>query len=118
MRVQEQATISAAVAIGALLSLKKEVWIPLASSMLIDVDHYPVPLLWAPAFTPGDERRAGRLRRLFHFRFCALRKESISRSLCRLPTPYCLSGSRVHRSRGKSRSVSHVSACHTRHQLL
>lgn len=40
MRVQEHAKLSAVVAIVALPWLKKDVWIPLASSVLIDVDHY------------------------------------------------------------------------------
>ena len=40
MRVQEHAKLSAAMAIVALPRLKKDVWIPLASSVFIDVDHY------------------------------------------------------------------------------
>ncbi len=40
MHVQEHAKLSAAVAIVALPWLKKDVWIPLASSVLIDTDHY------------------------------------------------------------------------------
>jgi hypothetical protein len=40
MRVQEHVKLSAAAAIVALPWLKKDVWIPLASSVLIDVDHY------------------------------------------------------------------------------
>jgi len=40
MRVQEHIKLSAAGAIVALPWLKKDVWIPLASSVLIDVDHY------------------------------------------------------------------------------
>ncbi len=40
MRVQEHVRLSAAAAIVALPWLKKDVWIPLASSVLIDVDHY------------------------------------------------------------------------------
>ena len=40
MRVQEHAKISAAATIVALPWLKKDVWIPLASSVLIDADHY------------------------------------------------------------------------------
>jgi hypothetical protein len=40
MRVQEHVKLSVAAAIVALPWLKKDVWIPLASSVLIDVDHY------------------------------------------------------------------------------
>ncbi len=40
MRVQEHVKLSAAAAIVALPWLKKDVWIPLASSVLIDADHY------------------------------------------------------------------------------
>jgi hypothetical protein len=40
MRVQEHIKLSVAAAIVALPWLKKDVWIPLASSVLIDVDHY------------------------------------------------------------------------------
>jgi hypothetical protein len=40
MRVQEHAKLSVAAAIVALPWLKKDAWIPLASSVLIDVDHY------------------------------------------------------------------------------
>ena len=40
MRIQEHAKLSAMAAIVALPWLKKDVWIPLASSVLIDVDHY------------------------------------------------------------------------------
>jgi len=40
MRVQEHVKLAAAAAIVALPWLKKDVWIPLASSVLIDVDHY------------------------------------------------------------------------------
>ena len=40
MRVQEHVKLSAAVALVALPYLKKDVWIPLTASILIDVDHY------------------------------------------------------------------------------
>src|SRR5574337_347644 len=40
MRVQEHVKISTAAAILALPWLKKDAWIPLAASVLIDVDHY------------------------------------------------------------------------------
>jgi hypothetical protein len=40
MRVQEHVKLSAAMALVTLPWLKKDVWIPLASSILIDVDHY------------------------------------------------------------------------------
>ncbi len=40
MRPKEHATLSIAAAIVALPWLKKDIWIPFASSMLIDVDHY------------------------------------------------------------------------------
>jgi hypothetical protein len=40
MRVQEHIKLSAAMALVTLPWLKKDVWIPLASSVLIDVDHY------------------------------------------------------------------------------
>jgi len=40
MHVHEHAKLSVAGAIVALPWLKKDVWIPLASSILIDVDHY------------------------------------------------------------------------------
>ena len=40
MRVQEHVKLSVAAAMVALPWLKKDVWIPLASSVLIDVDHY------------------------------------------------------------------------------
>jgi hypothetical protein len=40
MRVQEHVKLSTAMAIVAFPWLKKDVWIPLASSILIDVDHY------------------------------------------------------------------------------
>jgi hypothetical protein len=40
MRVQEHIKLSAATAMVTLPWLKKDVWIPLASSVLIDVDHY------------------------------------------------------------------------------
>src|SRR5437660_1818232 len=40
MRVQEHVKLSTAAAIAALPWLKKDVCIPLASSILIDVDHY------------------------------------------------------------------------------
>ena len=40
MRPKEHATLSTAAAIIALPWLKKDIWIPFASSMLIDVDHY------------------------------------------------------------------------------
>lgn len=40
MRVQEHIKLSAAAAMVTLPWLKKDVWIPLASSVLIDVDHY------------------------------------------------------------------------------
>lgn len=40
MRVQEHIKLSSAAAVAALPWLKKDVWIPLAASVLIDVDHY------------------------------------------------------------------------------
>jgi hypothetical protein len=40
MRVQEHVKLSTAAAFAALPWLKKDVWIPLAASVLIDVDHY------------------------------------------------------------------------------
>lgn len=40
MRIQEHVKLSSAAAVVALPWLKKDVWIPLASSVLIDVDHY------------------------------------------------------------------------------
>ena len=40
MRVQEHVKISTAAALIALPWLKKDAWIPLAASVLIDVDHY------------------------------------------------------------------------------
>ena len=40
MRPKEHATLSTAAALVALPWLKKDIWIPFASSMLIDVDHY------------------------------------------------------------------------------
>lgn len=40
MRVQEHVKLAAALAIVALPCLKKDAWVPLASSVLIDVDHY------------------------------------------------------------------------------
>jgi hypothetical protein len=40
MRVQEHIKLSVAAAMVTLPWLKKDVWIPLASSLLIDVDHY------------------------------------------------------------------------------
>jgi len=40
MRVQEHAKLSMAAAFAILPWLKKDVWIPLAASLLIDVDHY------------------------------------------------------------------------------
>src|SRR5579884_3153384 len=40
MRVQEHIKLSAAMALITLPWLKKDVWLPLASSILIDVDHY------------------------------------------------------------------------------
>lgn len=40
MRVQEHIKISTAAAVIALPWLKKDAWIPLAASVLIDVDHY------------------------------------------------------------------------------
>lgn len=40
MRVQEHVTISTAAAVITLPWLKKDVWIPLAASVLIDIDHY------------------------------------------------------------------------------
>jgi len=40
MRIQEHAKLSAMAAIVVLPWLKKDAWIPLASSVLIDVDHY------------------------------------------------------------------------------
>jgi hypothetical protein len=40
MRVQEHVKISTAAAVIALPWLKKDAWIPLAASVLIDVDHY------------------------------------------------------------------------------
>src|SRR5258708_12319785 len=40
MRVQEHVKLSTAAAVAALPWLKKDVWIPLAASVLIDVDHY------------------------------------------------------------------------------
>jgi hypothetical protein len=40
MRVQEHLKLSTAAAVITLPWLKKDVWIPLAASMLIDVDHY------------------------------------------------------------------------------
>jgi hypothetical protein len=40
MRVQEHVKLSTAAALLALPWLKKEIWIPLAASILIDVDHY------------------------------------------------------------------------------
>lgn len=40
MRVQEHIKLSTAAAIVTLPWLKKDVWIPLASSIFIDVDHY------------------------------------------------------------------------------
>ena len=40
MRVQEHIKISSIAAVAALPWLKEDVWIPLAASVLIDVDHY------------------------------------------------------------------------------
>jgi len=40
MRVQEHIKLSSVAAVAALPWLKKDVWIPLAASVLIDVDHY------------------------------------------------------------------------------
>lgn len=40
MRVQEHLKLSSAAAVLALPLLKKDIWIPFASSILIDVDHY------------------------------------------------------------------------------
>lgn len=40
MRVQEHVKLSMAAAIVALPWLKKDVWLPLTASVLIDVDHY------------------------------------------------------------------------------
>jgi len=40
MRVQEHVKLSAMAAVAALPWLKKDVWIPLAASVLIDIDHY------------------------------------------------------------------------------
>ena len=40
MRVQEHVKLSTAMALVALPWLKKDVWIPLTASILIDVDHY------------------------------------------------------------------------------
>ena len=40
MRVQEHIKLSSVAAAAALPWLKKDVWIPLAASVLIDVDHY------------------------------------------------------------------------------
>jgi hypothetical protein len=40
MRVQEHIKLSATAAVVALPWLKKDVWIPLAASVLIDIDHY------------------------------------------------------------------------------
>ena len=40
MRPKEHATLSTAAAIIALPWLKKDIWLPFASSILIDVDHY------------------------------------------------------------------------------
>ncbi len=40
MRVQEHVKLSTAAAFAALPWLKKDVWIPFAASLLIDVDHY------------------------------------------------------------------------------
>src|SRR5205085_8729086 len=40
MRIQEHVKISAAAALVTLPWLKKDAWIPLAASVLIDVDHY------------------------------------------------------------------------------
>src|SRR5258708_39054077 len=45
MRIQEHAKLSTAAALVAFPWLKKDVWIPLASSVLIDFDHY----LWHSA---------------------------------------------------------------------
>ncbi len=45
MRVQEHVKLSTAAALLALPWLKQDVWIPLAASILIDVDHY----LWHAA---------------------------------------------------------------------
>lgn len=40
MRVQEHVKLSAVAAVAALPWLRKDVWIPLTASVLIDVDHY------------------------------------------------------------------------------
>ena len=40
MRIQEHVKLSSAAALVALPWLKKDVWIPFAASVLIDVDHY------------------------------------------------------------------------------
>jgi hypothetical protein len=40
MRIQEHVKLSTAAAVVALPWLKKDVWIPLAASVFIDVDHY------------------------------------------------------------------------------
>lgn len=40
MRIQEHVKLSTAAAIVALPWLKRDVWLPLAASVLIDVDHY------------------------------------------------------------------------------
>src|SRR5436190_14629917 len=40
MRIQEHVKLSTAAAVVALPWLKKDVWLPLAASILIDVDHY------------------------------------------------------------------------------
>src|SRR5258706_10676658 len=40
MQIQEHVKLSTAAAVVALPVLKKDAWIPLAASVLIDVDHY------------------------------------------------------------------------------
>src|SRR2546421_6767835 len=40
MQIQEHVKLSTAAAVVALPVLKKDTWIPLAASVLIDVDHY------------------------------------------------------------------------------
>src|SRR6266581_8602140 len=40
MRVQEHVKLSAMAAVATLPWLKKDVWIPLTASVLIDLDHY------------------------------------------------------------------------------
>ncbi|MDQ2714165.1 MAG: hypothetical protein M3Z08_04585 [Chloroflexota bacterium] len=64
MRVQEHVKLSTAAALVALPWLKKDTWIPLSASVLIDVDHYLwyVALLYFNQAHPTQRRAT----KLFH----------------------------------------------------